>query len=173
MKKLILAAAVALLTVATAKSQEIFEKGTNVVNLGIGVSSSYTPIEFGLEHSILDGLINGENGAIGVGGYVSYYRHSYGSWGRYDYFTFGVKGAFHYQFVDNLDTYAGLMLGYNYSRWVSSGGYSWSSSYGSGPTALGYSLFVGARYYFAPSFGVYAEAGYGIANLSAGIVLKF
>jgi len=172
MKKVFFIAVIALFTVATAKSQEIFEKGTNVVNLGIGISADYTPIEFGFEHSIKDGLINGENGAIGIGAYASYYRNSVSSWGHWNHITFGAKGAFHYQFVDKLDTYAGLMIGYSYAKWVWKDGSSSSYNYGSS-SPLGYSLFVGARYYFAPSFGVYAEVGYGISNLSAGIALRF
>lgn len=150
MKKYFVLGIISLFAVA-ANAQEIFQKGTTVLNLGVGVGS-HIPVEASFEHGIVDGLIKRENGSIGIGGYVGWYnRNSFG---------LGVRGAFHYQFVDKLDTYAGLMLGYDIH-----GGTSASSLF---PSA-----FAGARYYFVPSLAVYSELGYGISYLSVGLALKF
>jgi hypothetical protein len=171
MKKLVFVAGLLLVSLGALKAQEIFQKGDNVINAGIGLGS-VIPIELSLDHGIIDGLIKGENGSIGVGGYLSYYRDGVSDWGHWTYMTFGVRGTFHYQFIPKLDTYGGLMIGYSYAKWTwdvdDYGNYSYGSS-----SPLGYSLFVGGRYYFKSNLAVFAELGYGIANLSAGISFKF
>jgi hypothetical protein len=174
MKRIIFVLAISFFAVA-AHAQEVFQKGSNVVNLGIGVGTHIPVVEASFEHGIIDGLIKGENGAIGIGGYVGWNSHSSdarlgGEW-HYSDIALGVRGAFHYQFVDKLDTYAGAMLGYNIvsSKWKGSG----ISTDPTSVSGLTYSTFVGARYYFAPSFAVYSELGYGIAYLSLGATLKF
>jgi len=150
-------------------AQDIFQKGTRVLSAGIGVGSGI-PVEIAYEQSILDGLIKNENGAIGVGGYAGWYHRSEYSW-SYNHYVIGARGTFHYQFVDKLDTYGGLMAGYNIatSSWDGEG----ISDVSATGSVFDFSLFVGARYWFAPNFGVYSEVGYGIAYLSAGIALKF
>lgn len=72
-----------------------------------------------------------------------------------------------------MDTYAGAMLGYNIvsSKYYGDNEYS-SSSKASG-SALTYSVFAGARYYFKDNLAVFAEVGYGIAALELGIAYKF
>jgi hypothetical protein len=149
MKRLIILSLMSFLMVA-ANGQEIFRKGTNIVNLGIGLGSGI-PIEASYERSLVEGLINDENGAIGFGGYFGWHLQSN--------VVIGARGAFHNQFVENLDTYAGLMLGYNID----------SALVGS----ASFSAFLGARYYFTPKIGAYAEVGYGIAYMCAGVSLKF
>ncbi|MDR1937120.1 MAG: hypothetical protein LBQ73_01305, partial [Tannerellaceae bacterium] len=94
MKRLFFATALSF-TVLTANAQEIFQKGTNIVNLGIGLGS-HIPIEASFEHSIIDGLIQGENGAIGVGGYAGWYSYSESYAGgklSYSDLVLGLRGA--------------------------------------------------------------------------------
>ncbi|MDR2118524.1 MAG: hypothetical protein LBP25_03190 [Tannerellaceae bacterium] len=172
MKKLIFLSIISFFAV-TANAQEVFQKGTNVVNLGIGIGS-HIPVQASFEHSIVDGLIKGENGAIGVGAYAGWYSYSDSyALGKLSYnnLVLGARGAFHYQFVDKLDTYAGVMLGYEIvsSKWDGTGLYDGSAS----ASGLSYSTFVGARYYFSPSIAAYGELGYGISYLSVGVALKF
>ncbi|MDR1343719.1 MAG: hypothetical protein LBJ39_00030 [Tannerellaceae bacterium] len=171
MKKLIIISAFSFLVVVAAGAQEIFQKGESVVNIGLGLGDNI-PIEASYERSVVDGLIGGENGSIGVGGYLAYYGHSESFAGgklSYSDIVIGVRGAFHYQFVDKLDTYAGLMIGYDIAsaKWNGLGNVTASGN------KLSPSVFVGARYYFTPSVGAYAELGYGIAYLSVGVTFKF
>ncbi|MDR1556926.1 MAG: hypothetical protein LBS88_07860 [Tannerellaceae bacterium] len=172
-KRKFIFASMCLFVMLAANSQEIFHKGTNVGNLGIGLGS-YIPVEVSFEHGIIDGLIGGNNGSIGIGGYAAWYSHSdsydYGKW-VYNNILIGVRGSFHYQFVKKLDTYAGLMLGYDIasSKWDGPSGYDAAAS----ASGIGFSLYAGARYYFQPTFGVYGELGYGIAYLSVGVTKKF
>jgi hypothetical protein len=171
MKKIIIFCFLACFAVA-ANAQDIFQKGTSVLNLGIGLGS-HIPVEASYEYGIVDGLIDGENGSIGLGGYVGWYSYSDsyagGKW-SYSDLVLGVRGAFHYQFVDQLDTYAGLMLGYDIAsaKWKGDG-----PAFGTAAaSAAALSAFVGARYYFSPSIAAYGELGYGIAYLSVGVALK-
>jgi hypothetical protein len=170
MRKLLFSAGLFLILVSAASAQDIFRKGAQRLNAGIGVGSGI-PVEVSYERSVVDGLIKStDNGAIGIGAYGSWYHNNVADW-SYNYYVLGARGAFHYQFVDKLDTYAGLMLGYNIatSRWAGSG-----EAYGTASgSVFAFSTFIGARYFFKPSLGVYAEAGYGISFLSAGVTFKF
>jgi hypothetical protein len=166
-------------------AQTIFSEGDRVVNVGIGLGDYYgseysftIPISGSFEYGVKDNLFD-EKSSLGVGGYLAYasnkstyhYDNS-GVYGwEYSHFILGARGLLHYQFVDKLDTYAGLMLGYDV---VSSSAYGNSlnntSATGSG---FGFSLFVGGRYYFSENIAAFAELGYGIAALQLGIAFKF
>ncbi|MDR0428999.1 MAG: hypothetical protein LBH58_00780 [Tannerellaceae bacterium] len=150
-------------------AQDLFKKGTRVLNAGVGLGTGI-PVEVSFEQSIKDGLIDGNNGAIGLGVYGGWYHQNLYDW-NYNHYVLGARGAFHYQFVQKLDTYAGLMLGYNIATasWAGDG-----ESIGSATgSVFDFSLFLGGRYWFKPKLGVYAEAGYGISYLSVGVTLKF
>lgn len=181
---LTLAVVFASITFTNVSAQHIFSKGDQVVNLGIGIGSYYggsgytmtvPPISASFEQGIVDGLING-NASIGVGGYLGYsankwentmYGTKYGY--KYSYLTIGARGAFHYQFVDKLDTYAGVMLGYNVVSSKAIGDNSYGEADGS---SIGSSIFAGARYYFSDKFAAYAEVGYGVSALELGIAIR-
>jgi hypothetical protein len=172
MKKLIILGLFSFFIVVAAGAQEIFQKGTSVLNIGVGLGSDI-PVEASYEYSVVDGLVDGQNGAIGIGAYAAYYGQSM-SFGdakvSYNDIVIGARGTFHYQFVDKLDTYAGLMLGYDIASAKASGGGEVATASAS---EFALSAFLGARYSFTPSVGAYAELGYGIAYLSVGVALKF
>jgi len=168
-------------------AQNVFSKGDNNVNLGIGLGSTlggtgYTstlpPISISYERGIVDNLFD-DKSSLGIGAYLGYAGNkselisggtAFG-W-KYNYTIFGVRGALHYQLVDRLDTYAGLMLGYNS---VSASYYGANDVIGTAASnsGLSWSLFLGGRYYFTDSFGAFAELGYGIAYLQLGVSFKF
>ncbi len=163
MKKIFTVLVVMFFAVSQLSAQQpSFNKGDKVIDVTIGVPHLYgygwgiPPVIASFEMGIVDGIL--EKASIGVGGYAGF---SSASWLGNSYFNFhfGVKGAFHYPFVDNLDTYAGILTGYTVSD---------LSYYG-----LDWGGFVGLRYYFSDSFGVNAEAGYGVTFLRAGVSIKF
>jgi len=171
-------------TLNLASQDPVFLKGDKVLNLGIGLGSTLysgtyyksqvPPVSASLEIGVVDNII--EKGSIGVGPYVGYssYKYEYMDWGyKYSNIIIGVRGNFHYPFVDKLDTYAGLLLGYNIASSKEFGnsipGYDYSYSAG----GLIYSGFIGARYYIKDAFALMAELGYGIAYLNLGVALKF
>ncbi len=162
MKKLFVLIAFISFGISHSYSQnETFSKGTNAINLGVGVASFRSfPITASYEIGIIDGIL--DKGTIGVGGIVGF--RTYTSLGyRYTSYNFGIRAAFHYYLVENLDLYAGAMVGFSY----------FATYYGVNPNQLFPGAYVGARYYFSPNFGVMAEAGAGISNINGGIVFKF
>lgn len=166
-------------------AENVFSKGDKAVNLGIGLGSYYggdgyksgfPPISISYEQGIIDGLLDGK-ASIGVGGYMAYTANkweatfqnlNYGY--KYSYFILGARGVFHYQLIDNLDTYAGLMLGYNVvgSKYFGDdlGALTPQATASSG---VEYSTFIGARYHFSEKLAAFAEIGYGISALELGI----
>ena len=62
------------------------------------------------------------------------------------------------------------MLGYNIVSYSATGDYTGPNTYGSG---LGFSLFLGSRWFFSDNLAAFAELGYGVSILNAGIALKF
>ena len=151
-------------------AQNTFSKGDIIGNIGIGLGSTFShgssvPISGSLELGVLDNLFD-DKSSLGVGGYVGFASEKW--WDiRWTYIIFGVRGAVHYQFVDKLDTYLGLMLGYN--------NVSVSSSYSEGSLGGGFTMpfFIGGRYYFTDKIGGFAELGHGIAYLQLGVSIKF
>ena len=174
MFKKVLAAALLFAGMAgAAQAQEVFGKGDKALNIGIGLGSTISgttipPITASLDFGVADRLINGNNGSISVGGLVGY-AGSYNDYATVHYAIVGARGAFHYQFVDKLDTYAGLLLGYRHAR------VNWKNdiingSVGASEIALG--GYLGARYFFTPKIGAFAELGYSIAYANVGVTFK-
>jgi hypothetical protein len=173
----------------TVEAKDIISKGEKVINLGIGIGSYYggtgyksglPPISVSYEQGIIDGLLDGK-ASIGVGGYMALSTNKWESsyptptgnvtYGyKYSYFVLGARGAFHYQLIDKLDTYAGLMLGYNI---VGSKYYGYDlgafTPSATGTSGLGYSGFIGARYQLTEKITAFAELGYGVSPLQLGV----
>jgi hypothetical protein len=185
MKKLLLVLVVVVLSLTQLMAQEsTFKQGDKVLNLGIGLGStlytgsyyksSFPPLSASLEFGVKDGIL--DKGSIGVGGYVAYSAHKWdysNAWYyKYSNFIIGVRGVFHYPLLDKLDTYTGILLGYNIATSKEYGssvfGYDYSASTGGVVGAW----FVGARYYFSDKFAVMGELGYGITYLNLGVALK-
>lgn len=188
-KKLLLLVAAFCFLGMGLKAQEVFHKGDIVgnVQVGFGVYNGYgigfPPTTLSVDVGAFDNLIKGENGSIGIGGFVGF--ANYRDKNVNDYITykdvtmrmcFGARGTFHYQFVENLDTYAGAMFGvytYNNKHVVKDANGNNADINKTSSVGFAHSVFAGARYYFSDSFGVSAEAGYGFTNISVGITFKF
>jgi hypothetical protein len=185
MKKILLMFVVVCFALTQLVAQEpTFVKGDKVLNIGIGLGSTLysgtyyksqiPPISASLEFGVVDNVI--EKGVIGVGPYIGYssYKYEYSGWGwKYSNIIIGARGNFHYPLVNKLDTYTGLLLGYNVASSKEFGDAvpGWDYSYSAG--GIAWSWFIGGRYYFKETFAVMAELGYGIAYLNLGIALKF
>jgi len=179
MKKLLLVLLVAVFSLTQLIAQEsTFTKGDKVVNLGIGFGSTYynafytshTPaLSVSFEANVKDGIL--DKGSIGVGGYLGYSSASYSGYWKTTNIVIGARGSFHYPLVNKLDTYTGLLLGYNIYSFKYDSGYTLGNTGTSSGLLLAW--FAGARYYFTDKFGVMAEIGYGISYLTIGVNLKF
>lgn len=176
---------------------QAFEIGDNVLGVSLGVGghyrafnsySSQTPA-IGLSYE--RGVTDLGPGVLGIGGYIGYkamsYRSHTGGWYgtpgyeydyRWSYLIIGVRGAWHYNEwhgIPELDIYGGLMLSYNSvnyrDRTIYPSGVHPSYSYGGG--SVGFTGFLGTRYFITPSLAAQLELGYGVSLLSFGIALKF
>jgi len=184
MRKLLLTVVATAVSVLFLNGQDLmFLKGEKVLNLGLGLgntlySGSYyksqvPPVSASLEIGVVYNVI--EKGVVGVGPYLGYssFKYEYSDWGwKYSNIIIGARGSFHYPLVDKLDTYTGLLLGYNIASSKEFGNSvpGWDYSYSAG--GLTWSWYIGGRYYFKENLAAMLELGYGIAYLNLGIALK-
>ncbi len=157
-KKLFLA--VAIVFVASSTFAQNFEKGDKALNVGIGLGGAYAySLIPAINASFEAGIVDIPNvGVVGVGGFGSFKAYN-DVFGVSSNIALGGRAVFHFQFFDtgDFDLYAGFDSGFN--SWTSSNFY--------------IDEFVGARWMKNNKFGFFAEAGYGISYLKAGITLKF
>lgn len=172
----------------TAEVEPMFFEGDQVVNIGLGIgstlyrgshySSGFPPLSVSYEKGFKEDFIV-EDMTLGIGGYLGYASAKWeaSDWGggtygwKYSSIILGARAAVHYPLVEKIDTYSGLMLGYNIvssSSFGDWGGYSTSAN-SSAPILAWY---AGGRYYFSDSMAVFGEVGYGIAYLTIGLTLK-
>ena len=173
--------AVCLIFGATATSlsaQSPFTKESHVIHLGLGLGGysfsgySSTPVfSVAYDQGIIDDLGIGNlgiGGAIGVKHYT--YKPSFSDT-KYSYnrIFIGARAHYHFHFVnsDNFDFYAGVMAGaFFWTGDTDFGGLGYSTSVSPG-------AFAGINYFFNDTFGVYAEAGYGLGLLNGGLSINF
>ena len=188
MKKILIGCSL-LCFIAVQASAQIpsFNQGDNVAGIGIGLGGYYfgtgyssTPYLTGyFENCVIDNLFD-EQSSLGIGGTIGYKSNKYekhlhdGSsphgW-KYTYLLIGVRGSLHYAFVDKLDTYAGLMIGYRVSSSKKIGTPNDNAESYGGPTS---DLYIGARYYFTDTFAAFLELGYSWFSLgTVGVSFKF
>lgn len=145
------------------------DKGTKLLNLGIGLGN-YGGIGFGGGGLAFGGSFEvGVIPNLSVGGVANI--RSFSNFGSY--YSVGARGSYHFNQLLNMadekiDLYAGLGLIYS--------GFSYkdktiSSLYNYGGVGLG--LHIGGRYFFANNVGAFLEAGVGYAPLQLGVTFKF
>lgn len=150
----------------------VFTRGTKVIHAGFGFSSQLNvsgaggvqipPLLFAYEQGIKDELFD-NNSSLGIGAILGFSTAGESNYRR-TYMFAGLRGAVHYQFVENLDTYAGLMIGGDYN----------SGYWGSTSSLLQVSAYLGSRYYFTEKFGAFLEFGLGMISYgSIGVSMRF
>ena len=168
-------------------SGQPFEKGDKALNAGIGIGSALysgrhykmriPPISLSYEQGITNKL---GIGYIGVGGYLGIsgskwetelLDDKYGY--KYTYIVIGARGAYHFDLVDDLDIYAGLILGVNIVSSKEIGDWPAGVTASEQSTGVAHSEFAGIRWFFKPNFALMAELGYGISYFTVGVSFKF
>ena len=165
MKKLSSVLLLAFLVMASTSKAQSYQKGDNVIAVGVGFGSSIlnysgssqTPaISLSFEHASFEA---GDDGLISLGAYVGTKSYKYSGNGysqKWSYTIFGVRGAYHYTGIsDKVDVYGGVMLSYNNVTYKYTGS-GYAGSYGG---ATGFTAFVGGRYYFSEHIAAMAELG--------------
>jgi hypothetical protein len=156
------------------KENIVFNKGDKVLNAGFGFGAEFKrgyfnqtnripPIVASYEMGVKDELFD-KNSTLGIGAIGGFTRE----WNKkydysYTYFFIGLKGSIHYQLVENLDTYGGLILGLEFF------GVNSSKS-----NELTQSFLLGGRYYLSDKLGAFLEFGVGMLTYgNLGIAVKF
>lgn len=176
MKKIISSLLFSVLILSGASVSAQFDKGDKLLNAGINLGGTYGGGGVGVGGSFEAGV----HDFISVGGQADFvsWNNSWGGYGwKYTFFTIAARGSYHFGkhflTMDNLDLYAGPSLGYRVSKYKDPSGWSggtYVNSYGSG---VFFGVFAGARYYFKPTLGVFAEVGHNASPLKAGVTFKF
>jgi hypothetical protein len=169
---------------------QVFKKSDKDFSVGVGFGSSYIysgysiavpPIVATFDLGLRD---DWGPGVFGVGAYISSSLYTYRSTNPYtgqsygyNYTTFilGGRATYHYTFVDKLDTYGGVILGFRINASSETGDHSIISSDPDNSFDLVHTPFAGVKYYFTPGFSVYNELslGWGIPYFSLGVTFKF
>lgn len=174
---------------------QVFPEGSNAVAVGYGfgtflggLSSNFSqfgdvrytgtgPLYAKFEHAVRDN--------VGLGVSVAYAANQW----EYQYdvngaryrettkrSTYSVLARFNYHFgnSDKFDPYLGMGLGYRNAKWtVEDNGPESSGVELKSLMPFGMELTLGARYFFAPNFGLYAEVGAAKSVGQVGLAVKF
>jgi hypothetical protein len=188
MRKLILIIAMIVLT-GMAGFTQVFEKGSQAINLGMGVGNSaylgsfysgFIPsISGSYEYGIVEIPMGSDlTGVVSAGGYLGWSASKYYAYGytgdKYSFrndIIIAARGNYHFIFHDKLDTYAGVWVGVDLvtTTYKGPGDDPYGNYASTGPTGGAY---AGARWYFTDNFGVYAEVGWLISVFNVGVTLK-
>jgi hypothetical protein len=143
---------------------------------GTGYTSTIPPLSVSYEKIIMDGVL--ERGFIGIGAYLGFSSYKWTTpflgeeWGwRYTTIVPGARGSFHYPLLNNVDTYTGLMLGYEIVS-ASEVGDIGGGSFSAVGSRIALAWYAGGRYFLSDNFSIMAELGYGITYLNLGVALR-
>ena len=175
MKKILLALAAAFIGLASysASAQNVVERGTNVVNLGVGLNSANSDNLFTVVGSWDYGVVGNlwdSRSALTLGAQGAFSTSQYAN-----AFSIGPTVGLHYHFIPQLDTYLRLMLGYSNWTYKDSSVNDAAKAVGvrNGGGGFGWNLALGARYMFTQNIGAFVEVGYGISVANVGVSFKF
>ncbi len=187
MKKVIVIL-VAFIVMHSFVKAQVLTKGENAFNIGIGIPVLYNGGASISMPAFLAAFDHGFSEKLGIG-YISGGAQIAFSGGNntisgigssYTYLTIGPRAAYHFDFYDisngketfkKLDIYAGVFVGTTFTTTkvdLVGGGTDRSTG-----TAFTEDVFVGIRYSFSNSLGVYAESGYNVSFLNAGLTWRF
>lgn len=183
--------------------EKCFDESTHIINVGVGFGSrSYQSIYRGAGYSYVRTpaiSLSYEQpwpkklgpGYLGVGAYFGFqhenynytynyaFSNSYYYKHKWNHYMIGGRAAYHWDVLNskNAEVYAGVIIGVR----IQTHTYDTNDpdpnndpyTYTQGVAYPAYSVFAGARWYFAKNVGLFAEVGYGISYANAGMSIKF
>jgi len=183
--------------------EKCYDESSHVINLGVGFGSrTYHSIYRGAGYSYgrtpAFSLTYEQPwpkklgpGYLGVGAYLGFqheyydydysyaFSNSYFYHHKWNYYMVAARATYHWDVLNskNAEVYAGIIVGVRFQTEnyetndpnKNNDPYNYTSSF----AYPAYSVFAGARWYFAKSIGVFAEAGYGISYGTVGLSIKF
>lgn len=163
MNKRIIVALVAMMAMfgVNAKAQNVMEKGSNILTVGVGLTDNRIPVSVAFDHGIVSNLFDSPDAALSLGGMLG---TTFGK--GYNGLIVGPRLGFHYHFIPQLDTYVAIMLG------LEAGKYSDNHVSTEWHTGFNWGTHVGTRYMFTPKVGGFLELGYGYSFANIGLAFK-
>lgn len=187
----------------TGGGEKCYDENSHIINVGVGFGSrSYHSIYKGAGYSYgrtpAFSLTYEQPwpkklgpGYLGVGAYLGFqheyydydyknnFSNSYYYHHKWNYYMVAARATYHWDVLNskNAEVYAGIIAGVRFQTEnyetndpdKTNDPYSYTSSF----AYPAFSVFAGARWYFAKNVGVFAEAGYGISFGTVGLSIKF
>lgn len=172
--------AVAVSGVFAADGSSAYRNGAIVFQAGVGYgypgsagSTTIPPLIASVEYQALVApKVPLSFGALGAYAASDYSIPPY-TW-KYSDLIIGGRAAFHFGDLLNFkngDLYGGLMIGYDIVSVTAPSAY--AGTYTVSASGITWGFYGGIRYFFSSFLGIYAELGYNIGYVNAGISLKF
>ncbi len=145
---------------------------------GIGFSTTLPPVSVSLDYGFRDDIGPGVlsiGGLIGIASYKSrYFLTGYYDYGyKYTSIVGAARGTYHYEIIEDFDTYGAVMLGLRLNQGKLYGETQYFNvDEKDSNTDLVFSLLVGGKYYFTEKIAVFGEVGYSIAWFTVGLTTK-
>lgn len=162
---------------ALSAQASLLQKGDLMLNAGIGLGSfikvsggktSFPPLsvsaEFAINEEMTVGGIVGYSSTTESDNYIGYRF-------KYSHFILGARANYYFITDEKHDLYAGAVLGYNIIGVKLDIDGLYTDEYAEA-SALLYGAHLGGRYKFSGRTAVFAELGYGLALLNAGITFS-
>jgi hypothetical protein len=179
-----------------------FDESTHILNVGVGFGRNhyYTTYKGAGYHSGSTPAFSFSYeqpwpkrlgpGYLGVGAFLGF-QHAYFNYDYYypfsntyyyhhtwNYYMVAGRAVYHWDVLnaENAEVYAGVIAGLRFQTHhyeTNDPGKHDPYSYAEGLVYPSYSVFAGARWYFAKSVAVYGEVGYGISTATVGLSFKF
>lgn len=165
-----------------------FKTGSQLLNAGVDLgfgfyssnkvqSVSYIPISVSIDYGIREDI---GPGVLGIGAFAGisggrdrYIRSSGIKYGyNYTNLMFGPRATYHYNFVDEVKTYAGLLIAASLSFVREVGDFPVVYNGHTNIFNLYPSLFIGGRYYFRRDMALFGELGIGFSVLKLGLTIN-
>ncbi len=183
MKRTILLAVLSTVVLSFSFGQIAYQKNDQVASVMYGIGSYVYATNADASFPPLTAAFDmGYNENISIGGLVSYTSakydfsgYGYGYTWTWSYFILAARGAYHYDLLHNanVDTYGGIMLGYNvasFSETHTGTGFGLGGGSANGGVLFG--GYAGAKYFFTPKLAAQVEVGFGLALLNIGVAYK-
>jgi len=183
MKKLVLIVVAITLFSINSNAQGTFVKGTKVFKFGVGINGNGTPVEASYEAGVTNNFLGVKGMVLGLGASLGYYGYkedmstttmlgTYKTSFKYSNIVIAGRALAHYPIIKKLDTYAGIILGYNVAKASLDGDNAASMPI---PSVGGvvWGGIIGARYEFNKNWGAYLELGKSTTNACLGVAYKF
>ena len=153
-----------------------YEQGQSDINIGVGFLTLGLDGDGGFPIGVSYDYMLTDEFSLGLGaGFVSSSVDLIDGTKAYDvtYLNFAVRGLYHIDLLDPLDTYGGVVLGYTSGSISYADGFDNSFFQDLSVSSVYYGFILGTRYRFTDNIGAFAEIGYALSPVTIGLNVMF